>query len=288
MSLLDTLLTYYMYHQSQKPPKSYNVPESPEQQWLFNFMRDYTEQGNPYRDLANGFAQQYVGGLGGMSAPPNFRFMSPAMQGQQFAGGLKMPQIDPSKFSTMPGGSASPGGTGTTGGATPGAQPPSGGTGANVANAIPSGGGGGLGGTNLGQTSTGATPQNFDIGQINAWITAHPTTVAIVQALVGRGVSVIDAGRAVYNYFNNRANPTTPHPSDPSAATPLQGPGYDSGTSSVQGGYDELTRQWQRQQAQDRAEQAMNNAQAGGAISNVMGGQEGTPRGYYGGRGFAV
>ncbi len=202
MSLFDDAVTLYMLNQQGKPPTATNIPLSPEQQWMFDFVKNYVSGAPAVRDAAVNYGNQFLSGLSGMQ-PKNFKFMSPAMQGQTFAGGAQMPQIDPSKMGMGIGANSASGTsygapTGTAGAT---ASSPFGtSTGAPSDSGIPN--------TTPGQNST-------SIGDIQQWVSAHPTTVAVIQGLVKGGMGYFDAARAVYNHFTSGPD-KLPAPNDPS------------------------------------------------------------------------
>lgn len=140
--LFNAAIMWYMNQQGNKAPKFYNVPLTPFQEWQQN------QTQNLYGAVGN-YTNQFLGGLNNLN-PSGFHFVSPALQGQQFAGGIQLPHFDLSKFQfggqnagggTPGGGTGSPGpGTNMPGDATPGTGNPG------VPNFGPPNGGAGAGG----------------------------------------------------------------------------------------------------------------------------------------------
>lgn len=198
MSIFDTLLQYYLYNrEANKKPSETQLTPSPQQDWMFNFIKNYAE-GNPYRDMATNFSSQYLNGLSG-ATPSTFKFTSPYLQGQTFAGGVQAPKIDMSKFMgpagyTPSGGSGGGSGVGRT--PTGGAQP----------GTITTGTPNGFSPNPFAGFQSGGNASNVDFGTISNWISNHPTTMAVVQGLIGSGWDQFNAMRAVYDYFTGPQN----------------------------------------------------------------------------------
>lgn len=115
MSLLDTLLTAYMYENSKNSdPKVTTAPSTPGEQFLLDQYKNALSNPSPQRQAASSAAMQTLGNMGSFN-PSSFSFVSPLMKGQTFAGGMKIPSMDFSKidFSKGFGTGGSTGGTNT-------------------------------------------------------------------------------------------------------------------------------------------------------------------------------
>lgn len=88
---LAAAVAWWQQRQNSKKPNTYNVPLSPSEQWQFDRQRELYNN-SPARNYAYNYGHQYL--QGGNSEPTSFKFQSPDMQGQQFAGGMTMPKID--------------------------------------------------------------------------------------------------------------------------------------------------------------------------------------------------
>lgn len=98
--LFRTALLYFANRQgsgSGDTPNFYPVPLTPEQKRVEDEKwRVYKADGTPAQKMVAGLGQQFLSGL--QSGPSNFKFLSPEMQGQSFAGGFKLPTFDLSKL----------------------------------------------------------------------------------------------------------------------------------------------------------------------------------------------
>lgn len=99
---LMSIIAYYLQQQQAgKTPNTYQVPPTPGEAYDLAHKKQVDSFVGPY-------IQQQLAGTGNLN-PTNFSFMSPALKGQTFAGGIKAPNID---FTKIPGfGAPSPGGT---------------------------------------------------------------------------------------------------------------------------------------------------------------------------------
>ena len=187
MSLLDTLLTLYMYQNSKNSdPKVTTAPSTPGESFLLDQFKNALTNPSPQRQMAGGVASQFLGNLGGMG-PSNFNFVSPIMKGQQFAGGMKMPSFDMSKFPALGSGTGS-----STGGS--GTPPLS--TGASLATGPSSGGGnspagvetpiGTIGGVPAAPQYTGGdVPPPTTGTDIMNWLGGHGSALQSMLGLAG-------------------------------------------------------------------------------------------------------
>lgn len=96
-AVIAAALQYWQQHQGNgSTPNFYNVPPTPSEEWLLQRQKDLDKY-SPARDYISSYADQFLKGVN--YDPSGFKFMSPNLQGQPFAGGLSMPKID---FSKMP------------------------------------------------------------------------------------------------------------------------------------------------------------------------------------------
>lgn len=87
-------------------PNQYPIQLTPEQKRIFDEMwRVYQAGGSDTQKAVRSAGMQFLGGM--PTGAPGFKFMSPELQGQPFAGGVTPPKIDLSKFS-IPGGNGGP------------------------------------------------------------------------------------------------------------------------------------------------------------------------------------
>lgn len=100
-AIINAALAVYGIKQSDRPPKFYNAPPTPQDQWttdakhsLFNYASSYTDQ--------------YLRGLNsGQGLNPNSHLSTTAFGDPSFMGGIKIPQIDFSKMPSAPSGTPS-------------------------------------------------------------------------------------------------------------------------------------------------------------------------------------
>jgi hypothetical protein len=96
-----------MYLQNQqnnrdnRAPQMTPVPLTPEQQWRFDRGKELFNY-SPTRDYVGSYSHQFLQGLNGPNGigaiGQNHQWLSPNMQGQQLAGGFRMPQVDMSNL----------------------------------------------------------------------------------------------------------------------------------------------------------------------------------------------
>jgi hypothetical protein len=90
-TLVSAALAVYGIHENQKPPKFYNVPPTPAEQWRTNASQQLF-------NFASGFTDQYLQGLGNLN--PSFTMPNSLTGNPAFMGGVKVPTIDFSKVPT--------------------------------------------------------------------------------------------------------------------------------------------------------------------------------------------
>jgi hypothetical protein len=174
MSLLDTLLTAYMYeNQKNSDPKITTAPSTPGEQFLLSNFQNALNNPSPTRQMATTAASQALGNMSSFN-PSSFNFVSPLMKGQTFAGGMKIPGFDFSKIDMTKGFGTSPTTTGTSG------APPS-------SPSLPTGSvnGNGPAGVDLGGMTIGGVPAAPSINDPN------PTTGTDIMNSLGKNASQV-------------------------------------------------------------------------------------------------
>jgi hypothetical protein len=93
----NAALMYWANKQNSKTPNQYPQILTPEQKRVVDEQwRLYQAGGSPQLNSLRDSSKQFLSQI--PSGPSNFSFLSPAMKGQTFAGGIKMPTFDLSKF----------------------------------------------------------------------------------------------------------------------------------------------------------------------------------------------
>lgn len=88
----------YGIHKANQPPKFYTAPNTPQEQWKTDALKNLF-------DYSSGWTNQYLGGISNLN--PDFRLNTDLAGNPAFMGGLKLPNIDMSKLQAPSVGGAS-------------------------------------------------------------------------------------------------------------------------------------------------------------------------------------